>query len=205
MAAPEYISGLDLGQLADFSALVIAERQHDKRIEVQAIHRWPLGTSYPDIVADLKQRFDRDPLKGSTLIVDGTGVGVAVVDMIRYADFPAVVRAYSITCGQKPGDGTVPKKDLVGAVQMMLGQRILKINPKLRLAEVLEKELQTFRMKVTSDRNEQYAAWREQDHDDLCLALSLVCWYADTHGMPVDIPPPTTHHLDVFPAGTFRS
>ena len=30
-----------------------------------------------------------------------------------------------------------------------------------------------FRVSVTSDRNETFAAWREKDHDDLVLALAL--------------------------------
>jgi hypothetical protein len=32
---------------------------------------------------------------------------------------------------------------------------------------------------VSPDRNETFAAWREKDHDDILLALSLALWYGE--------------------------
>lgn len=182
--ATEFFTGLDLGQAADYSALVTLDRPAEDadKLRVRHIHRWPLGTPYPAVVADVKALFAAPPLAGSTLVVDGTGVGVAVVDMIREGGINAAVDAYTITCGLKPGDGTVPKKDLVGAVQVMLGNGRLKIAKDLPLAGTLTKELEAFRVKVTSERNETYGSWRERDHDDLVLALALAVWYATEHG-----------------------
>lgn len=176
-----YVSGLDLGQLADYSALVIV-RCHGSGDELTAkvrhIHRWQLGTPYPKIVDDLVKLFASDPTADSTLAVDATGVGVAVVDMIRDSKIRAQVRPWTITAGFKPTEDTVPKKDLVGAVQAMSGNRRLTVPKNLALAELLTKELDTFRMRITLDRNESFGAWRERDHDDLVLALALALWYA---------------------------
>src|SRR5262249_50371566 len=72
-----YYSGLDLGRTQDHSALVVIERSEEGVLAVRHIHRWPLGTSYPQIADDLKSLFAAPPLQGSTLVIDHTGVGVA--------------------------------------------------------------------------------------------------------------------------------
>lgn len=189
---PQYISGLDLGQSADYSALVTAEvepvldpdsaGQTVFRHDVRHLHRWPLGTPYPAIIADLREWYAAGPLAGSTLVVDATGVGRPVVDMIRDAGLGVNLCPYTITAGFAEGDGTVPKKDLVGAVVAALQTRRLRFAEALELRPTLEKELETFRVKVTADRNETFAAWREKDHDDLVLALALAVWYGERHG-----------------------
>jgi hypothetical protein len=102
----------------------------------------------------------------------------------------ATVSAWTITAGHKVGDRTVPKKDLVGAVQAALGTRRLKIAPDLPLADTLRKELEAFRVKVSPDRNETFESWRERDHDDLVLGLALAVWMGERLGPPVYTPPP---------------
>src|SRR5262245_35339791 len=89
---PTFFSGLDLGQLADHSALAVAEcserpegGKRVRRYAIRHLHRWQLRTSYTDIVADVVKLFALPPLTGTALIVDGTGVGVAVVDLLRKA------------------------------------------------------------------------------------------------------------------------
>ena len=191
---PVYISGLDLGQQADHSALVTVELDHlpdpelggpvQARHDVRHIHRWPLGTPYPAVIADLQTWFSAGPLRDSALVVDATGVGVAVVDMITASALPAAVRRFTITHGHREGDGTVPKKDLVFAVVAALQTKRLRFAKELALRPVLEKEMENFRAKVTPDRNETFAAWREKDHDDLVLALALAVWYGERHGGP---------------------
>jgi hypothetical protein len=36
-----------------------------------------------------------------------------------------------------------------------------------------------FRVKITTNANDTYEAWREGQHDDLVLGLSMACWYAE--------------------------
>lgn len=186
---PSYISGLDLGQSLDHSAMVVLEQgtvpnpdrsgETLNRWDVRHIHRWQLGTPYPAVIAELQGWYALKPLRGTALVVDRTGVGRGICDMIATSGLPADVRPYSITFGSKPGDGTVPKADLVAAVQSALQQRRLRFAESMPLRAVLEKELETFRVKVTGDRNETFAAWRESDHDDLVLALALALWYGE--------------------------
>ncbi len=199
---PDYFSGLDLGQAQDHSALVVLERGETpdpdrgggataNRFDVRHIHRWQLGTPYPAVITDLHAWFSGSPLHGTALVVDATGVGRAVVDMIESSGLSADVRPYTITAGFRPGVGTVPKKDLVFAVVAALQTRRLRFAEGLALRPVLEKELETFRATVTPGRNETFAAWREKDHDDLVLALALALWYGEANcgGGALAVPP----------------
>src|SRR5207237_1061381 len=82
-----YILGLDLGQTTDYSALVILERPAvctDKpTYALPHLRRWPLGTPYTQIVSDIAALVRTPPLVGSPVVVDQTGVGRPVVDLMR--------------------------------------------------------------------------------------------------------------------------
>ena len=179
---PHYATGLDLGQQSDFAALVVVERHRVSepasartvyRFDVRHLHRWPLKTPYPQVVADVKELFADRPLAGSTLVLDETGVGRAVTDMVRAAGIRAALRPYSITSGSGYSGNSVAKKHLVGAIQAPLCDGRLRFAAGLALTPVLMKELQDYRVKVTADRNETFSSWRERDHDDLVMALAL--------------------------------
>jgi hypothetical protein len=191
-----------LGQQQDYTALAVAERathpDPDRpgrtayHFAVRHLHRWPLGTPYPQVVADVKALFARPPLQGSVLAVDQTGVGRAVVDQFRAAGIGASLRPLTITGGENSGGGSVAKKDLVGAVQVPLQDRRLKVADGLPLAAVLAEELAAFRVKVTLAGNETFEAWRERDHDDLVLAVALALYVGSIPGgfaVLIDLPP----------------
>jgi hypothetical protein len=195
-----FLAGLDLGQTTHYSAFIIAEHStvpdpdperkgHQlNKYDVRHIHRWELGTKYTQIVDDLKTCFSAKPdLPHSTLLVDATGCGIPVVDMLRNSSIWANIRAYTITAGfaegeYKDGHGTVPKLHLCGACQAALQQRRVRYANGLPLGPVLERELETFQVNVTPDRNEQFASWREKDNDDCVLALALCLWYGEKIG-----------------------
>jgi len=82
------------------------------------------------------------------------------------------------------GFDRVPKRDLVGAVQVVLQTGRLKIAPGLREARTLARELQNFRMKITDKAHDTYGAWRDGEHDDLVLAVSLALWSGEHFGAP---------------------
>jgi len=190
---PGYFAGLDLGQAQDYSALAVLERtlrpdqarpgRELAHYAVRELRRWPLGTSYTVICADVVKLYAAPPLKGSTLVVDRTGVGASVVDFVSKAKPACWVRPVLITAGhQVTRDGTgfhVPKKELVSVLQVLFQTRRLKVAQSLREAETLTKELSTFKVKVTTAGNETFEAWRERDHDDLVLAVGIAAWVAE--------------------------
>jgi hypothetical protein len=108
----------------------------------------------------------------------------------------------TITAGNKPtSDGRggvhVPKKDLVSVMQVLLQTHRLRVTASLPLARVLVQELQTFKVKITDAGNETFGAWRERDHDDLVLAVSLALWLAE------NTPEPYTGPLVYWPQVPF--
>jgi hypothetical protein len=73
----------------------------------------------------------------------------------------------------------VPKKELVGVLQVLLQARRIKVPPSLPEAQTLVQELLNFRVKVTTSANETFEAGRERDHDDLVLAVATATWVGE--------------------------
>src|SRR5262249_47509288 len=128
------------------------------------LRRWPLGTAYTDIVADLKALTADPRLKDAVLCVDETGVGKAVVEMVRKAGLPCRVTPLLITAGHETtaagGGYHVPKKELVSVLQVLLQSGRLAWPAKLPMASVLARELAAFKVKVTTAGHETFEAWR---------------------------------------------
>ncbi len=185
---PRFLVGLDLGQARDYTALIIVERvlptEPDQMIEYHLRHlkRYELGTPYPEIVEDVCDLLDDPTLKDqSQLVIDGTGVGVPVVEMFREAGLSLIPIWIS------GGDSVsrqgkiirVPKRNLVSVLQVVFQSSRLKIARSIPLRGALINELMNFRVKITVNANDTYGAWREGTHDDLVLALSLACWVGE--------------------------
>ena len=92
---------------------------------------------------------------------------------------PALITAgHAVTAGDD-GSWHVAKKELVSRLQVLLQTRRLQIARALPDADLLVKELQNFRVKVTVAANEVFEAWREGQHDDLVLAVAIAVWLAE--------------------------
>lgn len=115
------------------------------------------------------------------VVVDATGVGRPVVDMMRKEglQFAPVLITGGDTEHVEKGFYRVPKRNLVSSVQVALQTGRLVIHPHLDLADTLRKELLNFRIKINlKTAHDSYEAWREGDHDDLVLAVALAAWRA---------------------------
>jgi hypothetical protein len=189
----DYLIGLDLGQRCDRSALAILERAGKARPDhadssvnhyaIRHLHRWPLQTSYHTVVADLADLVRRPPLHWPVLVVDQTGVGQAVVDWLAKAGLSALLRSVVITSGRRSrqsssGTWHVPKRQLIGCLQMLLRSRRLQVTD-LPEREALLQEMQAFRVKITAAAHERFEAARQGDHDDLVLAVALAAWWGE--------------------------
>ena len=190
-----FVVGLDLGQAQDYTALAVIERveTEDKRqpsCHVRHLERFRLGTSYPTIVERVADMLSREPLAGdASLVVDATGVGAPVVDLLREAGLRPV--AVTITGGDAVGcegrDYRVPKRDLVATLQVLLQTGRLKVAESLPEAATLTRELLNFQVRITDKAADIYGVWREGGHDDLVLAVALACWWAQQ--VPSPLPP----------------
>jgi hypothetical protein len=142
---------------------------------------------YPAIVDQITATYGHPRLhrQDRTLIVDATGCGRPVVDLLKPCAPIAMTLHGGSTVNHKGRDWHVPKRDVVTCAQVLLQQRRLKFAEALPLTAVLQQELLDFRYKLNPlTAHDSYAAWREGQHDDLVLALSLACWWAEKGPRP---------------------
>jgi hypothetical protein len=214
---PDFTLGLDLGQQNDYTALCCLQRRDPDAAgepdiyDLTHLERWrgEPYTATPGRVERVMQaiRAQHTPTKprpglsriyppSIELVVDATGVGRAVLDVLRGAGLEPV--AITITGGDqvtKPAleEYRVPKRDLVSTVAVLLQQRRLRIAAALPLAPTLREELANFKVTITAGGHDRYGAggdalaWRERPHDDLVLAVALAAWFveADAYAEPM--------------------
>ncbi len=192
-----FFIGLDLGQKQDYTAIAIIEttdqytgldwrtyeRRHIPRVDVRHLERIRLGTSYLAVVERLRQIVNSRELAGRcTVVMDATGLGGPVLDLLRAAGLGCEIVPVTITGGDREiysgGMWRVPKRDLINRLQLLFERKELQIASRLREAETLARELLNMRVKVSSAGHDSYAAGRENVHDDLVLAVALACWRA---------------------------
>jgi len=173
-----FVVGVDLGQTADYTAITILEERERASYDVRYLERLR-NTPYPSIVRRLDHLVRRLPEKPS-MAVDATGVGRPVIDMIRDANLPANVYPITLTGGDAVvRDGMerrVPKRDVASTIAVLLQTGRLRIARGLQESDTLLRELLNFRVKISLSGHDTYEAWREQEHDDLVLAVGLAAW-----------------------------
>ena len=108
-------------------------------------------------------------------------MGRPVVDLLRRANVRARLCPVTITAGHAAhpdaaGGWNVPKKELVGTLQVLLQSGRIRVAPALREAPTLARELANFQVKVTAAAHEAFGPWREGAHDDLVLAVAVAAW-----------------------------
>jgi len=193
------VAGLDLGQKQDHSALAIIEL---RKITWQArdagtwehltsnecilthIERVPLNLPYPEIVRLVRDRLQVLPpnIGQVPLVVDATGGGGPVVDLIRAAGLgrnliPVVITSGDSVTKTSTGSYGVPKRELITGLQIAFEARQLEISAGLGgSVELLIGELMAMRTQTTPAGNEKFGVWRDGLHDDLVLATALAWW-----------------------------
>ena len=180
--------GLDLGQSRDYTAWSIVQRCSGipPIYHVRSLKRFPLGTSYMDIVKIVKTTTKHPNIQPNILIVDNTGVGTAISDLFREEklDFLPITITGANRVTKDGRDIRVPKRDLVSTLQILLQTKRLKIAGDLHEAQTLIDELLNFQVKISLSGHDTYGAWREGTNDDLVLATSLACWASEKRLLP---------------------
>ena len=179
-----FFVGVDLGQRRDHTAIAVVEQSRGELL-VRFLMRVPLGTPYPIVVDLVREVTAHEQLAGRCVaVVDATGVGAPVVEMLR-AEGPACdISSVTITGGEKESGGAgyggghcnVPKRDLIASVQLALERGELRIAKGLREREALVEELVDVRKTARESGRDRVGAERAGEHDDLVIALALACW-----------------------------
>jgi hypothetical protein len=192
---PSYLVGVDLAQASDYTAVSFIEQKvlitgstYDLR-HLERFQNRPytdVGRHIRNLVAALRGHRPRPDV---TVVVDGTGVGRAALDIMNESDIDAqlisiVIHGGDSVSGSDHDGWRVPKRDLVSAVAVVMQANRLHIRPTMSLAPVLSAELQNFKLKFTKSGHDQYQSWREEEHDDCVLSAALAIWYAERPKAP---------------------
>ncbi|MCU1263596.1 MAG: hypothetical protein JWO80_6481 [Bryobacterales bacterium] len=175
--------GLDLGQRQDHSAIAVVELCGGGMLGVRRVERVPLGTTYPRVVERVRTIVQHPYVAGQCrLAVDGTGLGAPVVDLLRAARLGCEVCAVTITGGdqghQRGAGWSVPKRDLLAGLQVLLERGELRIAGRQRDTGALVRELLDMQAAVKPNGRLRLGADGAGQHDDLAIALALACWLA---------------------------
>ena len=188
-----------MGQRRDFSAVAVVERietaghgfdhLHWMTTEegmpdewvVRHLERMALGTPYTAVTARVVELAQHPKVREDCrLVVDATGVGMPVVDMLRAAKPGCEMAPVVITGGQgERFDGTVwhvPKLDLLARLQGLLEQKRLRIARRMRESGTLVRELTEMRSTRRVSGRLRVGAEGAGEHDDLALAVALAVW-----------------------------
>jgi hypothetical protein len=195
-----YISA-DLAKTRDFTAISVLERVAPDRLECGYLSRFQ-PTRYQDVVSVLERMVahERRPVQVMTdepvpttyvarapvtVVVDRTGVGEAVSDLIEAAHLDCDLRFIVIHGGNVVSrvghTASVPKRDLMAALSVALENQRLVIAAGLPLTATLLDELKGIRIKLSDSGRDRYEAgddWRSSPHDDLALSLAMAVWVA---------------------------
>jgi hypothetical protein len=187
-----YFVGLDLAPPGLPTALAVVGRPRLRPADpattrpvysLRHLHRFPPGTPYPAVVDAVVALLRTPPLPFAWLLADYTGVGQAVLDLVRdglrrgvdCTFSPVVLTAGGTVTIGPVGGYAVPKTDLVGTLQVLLQTRRLQIATSLPDVATLVRELAAYRAKVAIGPGDALA-WRDAPHDDLVLAAALAAW-----------------------------
>jgi hypothetical protein len=138
---------------------------------VRYLERIKLGTPYSEVAKRVAQ-ITRHPSLGNVrrrLLVDATGVGAPVIEMLREARPGCPLTGVTITSGSaahSSGDREmVPRVDLLATMQAALEKGQLRILRGMKETDRLLKEM---------------VSLGTGEHDDLVMAVALAAWGAKT-------------------------
>lgn len=142
---------------------------------IRWIESLPLETSYAEVAATIWRIAAHSGAR--EIWMDGTGVGVAVEEIVRQSKPPrstCALRTVMITGGGNASRTSVPRSELLTRLAVEWEQKRIKVSPGL--------------LNWTSLRNELIAldgdGHKQKGRDDLALGLALAVWGFKGSGPP---------------------
>lgn len=181
--------GVDIGQRNDPTAICVMETESnnpDRRFLVRHLERIPLGTEYPKVVSRISEIIQRVSSIGghsTTVVVDATGVGMPIVDMLS-EKIPLTVNliAVQLVSGSSLTSQFLDKYTLVRLGKRRLVETLQKALRSKRLtlpdnssveSEALRRELAQYEMRFTERGTDTYGAFKSGSHDDMVTSVAL--------------------------------
>ncbi len=185
-AEVRYFVGVDLGLRHDPTAVAVLRREVRRTgrrnpvnwedeletvMTLEEVRKVELLTPYAEVGRMLDGLLRALPAEArKVVVVDATGAGDPVVEMLRAERLEATLQPVVLTGGERvsrlPHAATVPRRALLENLRRMLEVGLFTMKPGLRGLEELTRE-------VTSLGAEGY-----RGHDDMAFALALAAWGA---------------------------
>jgi hypothetical protein len=193
-----YCVGIDLGQKRDRTAIAVVEVPHaqpldDRRYSVKYLKRLQQGLLYTKVAGKVKrlnEQLRADAQERGlwchvTYILDSTGVGEGVSEMIIKALPNADIRKCYLTGGINPSEEGIqiklPKTQMASTLVALFDDGRVRFPKSSKEIEAMVEELLNYEIHVSEEGHDQYGAFKIGSHDDLVTALGLACWYAEYH------------------------
>lgn len=182
-----FILSLDPAQLRDWSALCAVDmqyRQAERRFgyDLVAMNR-KQGLPYDQIVEWVVKTVSNpafNKIKPPEFILDATGVGVAVRDMIRAKGVR--MKAITITAGEafnRQGNFIhIGKARLIGKFLGAFDGGKVQVNPNMPIWPAVEREMLAFRAEMSTQGRVKLEA-EPGENDDMLFALAMAVWYGE--------------------------
>ena len=161
-----FYAGLDVGKQVDHSVLAVVQKTKGKRRLVYK-HQFPLGTPYPDVIGHVARACQ---IFGFTSIyVDKTGVGDAIVDEIDEIGIPNV-KGLVFTDRSK--------EEIFTYLKLLMEQKKLSILPDDAelISQMNEQQYEYLQPKTARERVHLKFWHPPRRHDDQLFALALACY-----------------------------
>jgi hypothetical protein len=132
-------------------------------------------TQIPQLVRETLQRFAPrygEPSRIDKLLIDATGIGHTVVELIRQSQTKAHIQPVMLTNGHverhlKDGYLSLPRPDMLNSLKMVFELGNIKMEPSTPGFVDMERELIQFQ-----------PSGDQQEHDDLVMAMAMAVWQA---------------------------
>lgn len=193
----QYVIAVDIAKKEDRTVIGIGRKSIQRRPDGMMVSYLDLmdmdmvsRMSYP-AQARYIARLDGDSVLSGDydLIVDGTGVGEAVFDMLRdeglnpmkiiftSGDRASAIQARSPSGFTRREGWNVPKNAMVDTLALALQQRRLRILPGVPFREDIETQMAAFTGRLTKGRNMVYNNETDSIHDDIVSMLMMMAWH----------------------------
>mgnify|MGYP006348886157 FL=1 len=204
-----WVLGVDLASARDYSAMCLVERvqiktgereyhdgkaiqiedKYETELHVRNVRRLPRTYSYLDVARHIRMAVEHPSVAGDIkVVVDVNGPGRPVVHLLREEGLhvlPVCATGGRNEALSKDQTGietyNVAKKILVFDTVVAFQNARLLVSEELQHKDLLIRELNTYKMKMTGAGNETFSAWHERDHDDLVSALTLCVWFCNRY------------------------
>ena len=193
----QYLIGIDIAKNFDSVVIPIAECVNDYQADGRCISYLNIldlqmieQMKYTDLARYVRKLDLHADLHGrNEILVDNTGVGEAVCDMLEDIGLKPVRIIFTggdkynvnATVG-KNGLVTrtthnVPKNELIDTLKIALQQGRVRIAPGIPFEDEIKKQFSHFVGKMSKSKNLIYGNDNDEVHDDIVCAFAMIVWW----------------------------